>query len=80
MSKFYSSDISDKEWLVIEKVLNKRKVLSGRPPPQDARMLWNALFYVTENGCFWRDLPKDSGNWKRAYNYFNTLKHPCVLD
>ncbi len=80
MSKVYSSDVSDKEWLVIEKVLNKGKGLSGRPPPRDARMLWNAMFYVTKNGCFWRDLPKDFGEWKRIYNYVNTLKHRGILD
>ena len=80
MSEGYSSDVSDKEWVVIEKVLNKRKGLSVRPPARDARMLWDAMFYVTKNGCFWRDLPKDFGNWKRVYNYFNALKHRGVLD
>ena len=80
MTKGYSSDVSDKEWRVIEKVLNKRKGLSGRPPPRDARMLWDAMFYVTKNGCFWRDLPRDFGDWKRVYNYFNTLKHRGILD
>ena len=80
MGKCYSSDLSDKEWAAIEKVLNKRKGLSGRPPPRDARMLWDAMFYVTKNGCFWRDIPKDFGDLKRVYNYFNTLKHRGVFD
>ncbi|WP_082068332.1 transposase [Rickettsia endosymbiont of Ixodes pacificus] len=22
------------------------------------------MFYITKNGCFWRDLPKDFGPWK----------------
>ena len=76
----YSSDVNDKEWSEIGKVLYKGKGLSGRPPPKDARNLWNALFYITKNGCFWRDLPKDFGHWKRVYNYFNRLKHRGVLD
>jgi len=63
----YSSDVSDKEWTIIKKVLNKRKGLSGRPPPEDARLLWDAMFYVSKNGCFWRDMPKDFGAWKRIY-------------
>jgi transposase len=80
MGKCYSSDVSDKEWCVIESVLNKHKGLSGRPPPRDARMLWNAMFYVTKNVCFWRDIPHDFGDWKGVYNYFNRLKHRGVLD
>ena len=68
MGKGYSSDLSDKAWAAIEIVLNKRKGLSGRPPPRDARMLWDAMFYVTKNGCFWRDIPKDFGDWKRVYS------------
>ena len=80
MSEGYSSDVSDKEWVLIENVLNKRQGLSGRPPPRDARFLWDAMFYVTKNVCFWRDLPRDFGHWKRVYNYFNRLKHRGVLD
>lgn len=80
MSQGYSIDVSDKEWVLIEKVLNKRKGLSGSPPPRDARLLWDAMFYVTKRRCFWRDLPRDFGNWKRVYNYFNALKHRGVLD
>ena len=76
----YSSDVSDEEWLFIWGILNKRQGQQGRPPPRDARILWNALFYVTKNGCFWRDLPRDFGHWKRVYNYFNRLKHRGVLE
>ena len=80
MSEAYSSDLSDREWEEIARVLNKNKGKSGRPPPSDARMMFNAMFYVTKNGCFWRDMPKEYGNWKRIYNYFNTLKHRGVLE
>lgn len=37
MSKKYSSDASDKEWQVIEEIINKRRGQKGRPPPGDAR-------------------------------------------
>jgi putative transposase len=80
MSKKYSSATKDKEWEIIEKVINKRKGLQGRPPPKDARHLWDAIFYITKNGCFWRDLPKDFGPWKRVFNYFNRLKHRGVIE
>ena len=75
----YSSDVTDQEWSVIEKELNKNKGKQGRPPPSDARKLWDAIFYITKNGCFWRDLPKDFGHWKRVYNYFSRLKHRGLI-
>ena len=80
MSTIYSSDTSDEEWQVIEEIINKRKGLQGRPPPKDARLLWNGMFYITRNGCFWRDLPKDFGPWKRVFNYFNRLKHRGIIE
>lgn len=76
----YSSDSSDKEWEFIEKIINSRKGKQGRPPPKDARMLWDGMFYVTKNGCFWRDLPRDFGPWKRVFNYFNRLKHRGIIE
>jgi transposase len=80
MERKYSSDLSDKEWEIISKVLYKREGMQGRPPPKDGRRLWDGIFYVTKNGCFWRDLPRDFGLWKRVYNYFNRLKHRGVID
>jgi len=80
MSKRYTSDLSDESWELIEKVINKRKGMQGRPPPKDARLLWDGIFYITKNGCFWRDLPKEFGSWKRVFNYFNRLKHRGVIE
>ena len=76
----YSSDTTDKEWEIIESVINKRKGKQGRPPPADARKLWDGIFYVNKNGCFWRDIPKEFGPWKRVFNYFNRLKHRGLID
>ena len=80
MPRRYSSDTSDEDWSMIEKVIHKRRGQQGRPPPKDARLLWDGIFYITKNGCFWRDLPKDFGPWKRVFNYFNRLKHRGVLE
>ena len=76
----YSSDLTDAEWEIISTVIYSRKGKQGRPPPSDARMLWDGIFYVCKNGCFWRDIPDTFGPWKRVYNYFNRLKHRKVID
>ena len=34
----------------------------------------NALLYICENGCKWRRLPKEYGNWHAIYKRF----HYCV--
>ena len=52
MSKKYSSETSDEEWQVIEKIINKRRGQKGRPPSRDARRLWDEIFYITKNGYF----------------------------
>ena len=31
----------------------------------------NALLYICENGCKWRRLPKEFGNWHVIYKRFN---------
>ena len=31
----------------------------------------NAILYITENGCKWRALPKEFGNWATIYKKFN---------
>lgn len=52
MSKRYSSDTSDKEWELIEKIINRKKGQKGHPPPRDARRLWDGIFYVTKKWLF----------------------------
>ena len=31
----------------------------------------NAILYITENGCKWRALPKEFGNWATIYKKFS---------
>ncbi len=39
----------------------------------------NAVLYVVENGCKWRDLPKEYGNWHVIYIRVNRWAKKCVL-
>ena len=40
----------------------------------------NALLYVLENGCKWRALPKEYGNWHTIYVRMNRWSKNGVLD
>lgn len=41
--------------------------------------LVNAILYVTENGCKWRALPKEYGNWHTIYVRMNRWSKNGVL-
>jgi len=63
--KKYSSDLSASGWQFIEKLIPvKRK--SKWPLEQ----IVNAIFYVTRNGCLWRDLPGEFPCWQTVYWYY----------
>ena len=42
--------------------------------------LLNALLYVAEQGCKWRGLPKQFGNWHTIYTRMNRWSKSGVLD
>ena len=51
----YSSDLTDKEWEIIEPLLPQKK--QTRPPRWTKRQILNGIFYQLKNGCNWGDLP-----------------------
>ncbi|MEZ2339593.1 transposase [Microcoleus sp.] len=50
----YSSDVTDKEWEIIEPLLPQKK--KTRPPVWTKRQILNGIFYQLKNGCNWSDL------------------------
>jgi putative transposase len=67
--KPYPSDLTDKQWSILEPLL-PRASRRGRPRKTDLREVVNALFYHTREGGTWRALPHDFPPWKTVYNYF----------
>ena len=65
----YPSDLSDKEWKIIEAYVPAPKA-GGRPPKHSRREIINAIAYVMRSGCSWRMLPHDLPPWKTVYDYF----------
>jgi len=69
VSKRYPSDLSEKQWRVIEPLVPQAK-FGGRPYANDRREILNGIFYRVKEGCSWPALPKDFPPWKTVYHYF----------
>lgn len=65
----YETDLSDKEWAVIEPHLPPPG-LRGRPRDWTWREIVNAIFYVLRGGIAWRLLPSDFPPWQTVYRWF----------
>ena len=65
----YSSDLTDREWSLIEPLLPKPKRL-GRPRTTDLREVMNAILYLASSGCAWALLPKDFPPFTTVERYF----------
>ena len=55
---------------------NNEKSFSRRPN----RVFLDAIIYRCKNGCSWRDLPKDFGNWHVIYMRFSRWTQNGVFD
>ena len=70
--KSYESDLTDKEWLIVEPLLPSSK--EGKPRTVNIREIINAINYLLKSGCSWRLLPHDFPKWQLVYYYFHFWK------
>ena len=64
-SRKYPTDVTDRQWEILCKLLPPRKTRGRRPI--DRRWVLNAIFYVVRSGCQWRMLPRDFPCWSTVY-------------
>ncbi|TDD14103.1 transposase [Nonomuraea diastatica] len=58
----YATDMSDEEWQVIKPLMPWPAWFignGGRPGKYCRRLIMDAIRYVVDNGCKWRNLPAD---------------------
>lgn len=67
--KAYASDLTDKQWQVIEPQLPLQKE-GGRDRQVDLREIVNAVNYRTRTGCAWEMLPHDFPPKSTVYEYY----------
>jgi len=75
----YESDVTDKEWAIIEPMLPEQGPM-GRPRKTDLREVFNAIQYVLATGCQWRALPRDFPPYSTVVNYFYNWQDSGVFD
>lgn len=84
MRKRYPSDISRKQFAVIEPILlSARKKTS--PRKLDLYEVFCAVLYLLKTGCQWRALPNDFPKWRSVHAYFQIWserkeKQPSLLE
>jgi putative transposase len=66
----YTSDMSDKQWGIIERLLPVEHNGPGRPIELDMRQVVDAIFYVVRTSCQWENLPKDYPNYNSVYYHY----------
>jgi len=64
--KQYSSDLSAKSWQFIKKIIHVQ-----RTSKWNLQEIVNVVFYLTKNGCMWRDLPGEFPPWQTVYWYYS---------
>src|SRR5258708_4759056 len=68
----YPSDISDKEWNILEPLIPPEKP-GGRPRTTDMREVINAIWYVLLGGVQWRMLPHECASLVYCVELFSHL-------
>lgn len=68
--------INEEQYEKISKILPKQR---GNIKLNNIDFI-NALLYICENGCKWRALPKEYGNWHTIYVRFNRWSKNGILE
>ncbi|WP_067481094.1 IS5 family transposase [Nocardia amamiensis] len=74
----YTSDTTDAQWEQLAAVLPWPVWLDGgggRPEEYCRRQIIDAIFYLADNGCKWRNLPCDFPPWRTVYGLFTRWWH-----
>jgi transposase len=73
--KFNIMQITSEQYEQIAQYLPRQR---GNVSMSNLKLI-NAILYITENGCKWRALPKEYGNWHTIYVRMNRWSKGGVL-
>lgn len=69
-------EINEKQY---ERIKHQLPVQRGNVSIENVTFI-NALLYICENGCKWRRLPKEYGDWHAIYKRFNRWVEAGIID
>jgi transposase len=75
----YPSDLRDEQWARLAVLLPAAEV-RGRRPLWCRRIILDAIFYLTDNGCKWRALPIDFPPRSTVFSYLTRWRLTGVWD
>ena len=76
----YPSDLTDAQWALVAAAMPPATHgRTGRPRKYALREVWNAVFYLTRNGCSWRALPHDFPPWDVVWDHFRRWRDAGTL-
>ena len=77
----YPSDLTDAQWALVEAAMPPATHgRTGRPRTYPLREVWNAVLYLTRNGCSWRALPHDLPPWEVVWEHFRRWRDAGTLE
>src|SRR5437764_5072428 len=74
----YDTDLTDKQWALVEPFLPRPKRM-GRPPA-DLRAVLDAVLYLNRTGCQWRLLPHDFPPWSTVHTWYRRWRSDGTWD
>lgn len=72
----YSTNLTDKQWQFIEKIVNTQK----RRRKYSIRGIFDGILYLLKTGCQWRMLPSNFAPWQSVYYYFSKWKNEGIIE
>lgn len=77
----YPSDLTDAQWALVRAAMPPAAGgRTGRPRTYALREVWNAVFYLSRNGCTWRALPHDFPPWAVVWDHFRRWRDNGTLE
>lgn len=74
--KAYDTDLTDEQWKLIEPLMWK----SGNKSKWEKRELINAVLYLVDSGCKWRQLPHDFPPYTTVLNFYRKAVREGLWD
>ena len=74
----YSSNLTDKEWEIIEPLLPKKK--RTKPPTWSKREILDGVLYQLKNGCNWCDLPRDLPPYSTVFWHYKQWRAEGIME